>query len=303
MTSIKNLDKDVPLKIEWLLSFLAVTEQGGFTKAARVLHVSQPAVSTHVRELENNLGTRIFEHIGGRVRLTPAGEAVAREARRILEDVRELRRTASDCEGNVEGLLRIGASTTPCNYLLPAILGRFERQFPRAKTLLSTGNSGQVLDLLRINEVDLGIIGLEPDPAEYVLQPFVEDEIVLFSAADHPLARRRKVALADLAKERFCLREQESATRKLVEAVLTRRKLSPTLLELGSPETVKRVVAAGLGIGALSRFALDWELRLGRLAILPVSDFQLKRWLYVVHHRRKHLTRALSALLEMLKPS
>lgn len=301
MTTIKKLDEDLPLKIEWLHSFLGVATEGGFTKAARVLHLSQPAVSTHVRELETNLGTKLFEHVGGTVRLTRAGEAVAREARRILEDVRELRRTVSDSEGNVEGRIRVGASTTPGNYLLPALLGAFERKHPRVRADLRIGNTGRILDLLRVNEVDLGVVGLQPDASEFVSRPFAEDRIVLFASPDHSLARRPKLRLTDLARERLCLREEESATRALVEGYFARRRVSPEVLELASPETVKRAVAAGLGIGALSEVALEWELRLGRLAVLPVSDFELRRRLHVIHHRRKHLGRALGALLEALQ--
>jgi len=128
----------------------------------------------------------------------------------------------------------------------------------------------------------------------------MEDEIVFFAAADHPLARRRRLSVADLEGHRVLLREEESATRRLVEAWFTRRRLSPDVVELGSPETVKRVAAAGLGVGVLSRYAIEWEVRLGQLAALPLSDFKLTRWLFVVHHRRKHLSRSLRALLDIL---
>ncbi len=300
MKSIKKLDDDQPLRIDWLRSFLAVIETGGFTRAARSLRLSQPAVSTHVRELEKSLGSRLFEHVGGRVRVTRAGEAAAREARRLLEDVRELHRTVSESEAGVEGLVKIGASTTPGNYLLPVLLSRFEHKYPRARAVLSIGNSGRIMDLLRLNEVDLGVIGMEPEGEEFTSARFVEDEIVFFASPDHPLARRRKVALSDLVSQRLLLREQESATRKLVEGWFSRRRTPPDVVELGSPETVKRVAAAGMGIGVLSKYAIEWEVRLGQLAQLPVADFSLTRWLYVVHHRRKHLSRGIRALLEIL---
>lgn len=300
MATIKLLDRDIPLKIEWLRSFLAVADLGGFTRAARTLHLSQPAVSTHVRELEENLGTRLFEHVGAKIRLTRPGEAVAHEARRVLEDVRELVRAASDSAGDVQGLVKVGASTTPGNYLLPGPLGAFERRYPKARARLTIGNSGKIIDLLRANEVDLGVVGLEPDPAQFVSRPFYEDEIVLFAGAEHPLARKRKVEVAELSGERLILRESESATRRLIDGWLARHRVEPEVMELGCPETIKRVAAAGLGVGALSRLAIEWEARQGRLKELRVPDLPFRRPLYLVHHRRKRLSRALQALLDLL---
>src|SRR6185436_12981907 len=127
MTSIKLLDRDLPLKLEWLRSFLTVAEVQGFTKAARILHLSQPAVSTHIKELEENMGTRLFEHLGGRIRLSRAGEAAAREARKVLDGVRAFRDAVVESEQTVKGNLALGASTTPGNYLLLPLMGRFER--------------------------------------------------------------------------------------------------------------------------------------------------------------------------------
>jgi DNA-binding transcriptional LysR family regulator len=300
MRVIKILDEDVTVRIEWLRSFLAVRDSGSFTRAARALYLSQPAVSTHVRELEENLGTRLFEHVGNSIRLTRSGEAVARESRRILDGVRDLKAAAAESEESVHGLLRIGASTTPGNYLLPPRLARFERRYPRARVHFTIGNSQKILDLLAVNEVDFGVLGLEPDPSEYVSRRFARDEIVPFVAANHPLARKRRVAVARLVGERFVLREKESATRRLFDRWRGRHEMKGPVLELGCPETVKRAVAAGLGIGILSRAAIEWESKEGRLAELRGVDLAISRWLYVVHHRRKHLGRSLQALLDEL---
>lgn len=288
---------------EWLRSFLAVTDQGGFTRAARVLALSQPTVSTHVSDLEKALGVALLERVGMSIRLTRSGEAVAGQARRVLQELRELRTAALDGEAGVQGPVAIGASTTPGNYLLPPILGRFEREHPRARAVLTIGNTGKILDLLRANAVDLAVVGIEPDPAEFVTRPFVRDEIVVFAAKGHPLAKRRRIGLAALAKERFLLREPDSATRRVFEGWRGRHGIHPPVMELGSPETVKRAVAAGLGVGILSRFALDAELKLGEVAVLDVPSFPIRRWLYLTHHRRKHLSRTLRALMGLLLPS
>jgi DNA-binding transcriptional LysR family regulator len=300
MTSIKLLDKDLPLKLDWVKSFLAVADTGGFTKAAKAIHLSQPAVSTHIKELEANLGTRLFEHIGGRVRLSRAGEAAAREARKVMESVRSFRDAVVESEEMVKGTLALGASTTPGNYLLPPLMGRFERLHPQAKTSLFIGNSTEVLERMTANEVDLGMVGAPPG-ADFIHRPFAQDEIVLFAGSNHRLARKRRLRAADLAGERILRREADSATRGLGDAWFSGERLHPVTMELGSPETVKRAAASGLGIGILSRFAIEWELREKRLVILNVPGFPIRRPLYVAHLRKKHLTPAMKSFLQLVE--
>src|SRR5437588_12905164 len=130
MTSIKLLDKELPVKLDWLRTFLAVAELEGFTKAAKRLRMSQPAVSTHIRELEENLHVKLFEKIGSRIRLSHSGEAVLGEARAIIQGVRHLRDMAHESETGIGGLLTVGASTTPGNYVLPRLLGELARPYP-----------------------------------------------------------------------------------------------------------------------------------------------------------------------------
>ena len=294
----------MPVKLEWLRSFLTVAETGGFTKAAKQLKVSQPAVSTHVIELEKNLGVRLFEKIGHRVRLSHSGEAIVGEARAILQGVRHLQEMAQESETGVGGALTVGASTTPGNYVLPPLLAQFERLYPAVRTRLVIGNSARVLDRLSANEVDLGAVGVNPSAADFVARPLCDDELVVFVPSRHPLARRKgEIPLAELAGERFILRESDSATRRLTEGWLASRKIAPTIMELGCPETVKRAVAAGLGLGILTRFAIAPGAGERDFAVLRVPGFPIRRSLYMVHLRRKRLTRTMTAFLDLLKSS
>jgi molybdate transport repressor ModE-like protein len=300
-TSIKILDRDLPLRLEWLRSFLVVAETGGFSRAARELHLSQPAVWTHVRELEENLGTKLLEPVGGRARLTRAGETAAREARRLLEGVRAFREAVAEAETTVQGVLALGASTTPGNYILPPVMQNFERRYPGARATLSIGNSAKIFDRLRSNEVDLGVVGIEPEGTEFATVALCEDELVLFASRRHPLARAREVSPEDLARQRLVVREPDSATRRLTDRLLARRGARPPLMELGCPETVKRAVAAGLGIGVLSRFAIAGEARYGELVELRAAGFPIRRKIYAAYPRRKHLTRLMTTFLELLE--
>ena len=230
MKPIKLLDKELPVKLEWLRSFLAVSEFEGFTNASKHLQLSQPAVSTHIRELEENLGVELFEKLGNRVRLSRAGEAIVGEARAIVQGVRHLRDMAVESETGVGGVLNVAASTTPGNYVLPRLLGEFERMYPSARTNLVIGNSSRVLERLLANQVDLAAVGIHPPADRFVARPLCEDEIVVFAPRRHPLARRSgPVPLADLARERFILREADSATRKLTEGWFASSKMAPAM--------------------------------------------------------------------------
>ena len=300
MTTIKRLNSELPVKLEWLRSFVAVAETGGFTRAAKALRMSQPAVSTHVKELETNLFTRLFESVGGRVRLTRTGETALGEARRILENVRSLQSAVVESEQLVKGPLVLGASTTPGNYLLPPLMARFERKHPTARASLVLGNTTRIFDRVLSGQVDLGFVGLPPTDPGLHGEPFRTDEIVVFAAADHRLSRRREIPPAELARERVIVREADSATRRLGDGWFEQHGLHPAVMELGSPETVKRAVSAGLGIGLLSRFAIEWEVRDRRLIELKVPGFPFKRELYVVRGKRKHLTPAINAFLALL---
>jgi len=304
MTVIKLLDAELPVKLEWLRSFLAVAETGGFTKAAKELRLSQPAVSTHIMELEKNLGVKLFEKLGQRIRLSHSGEAVVGEARAVVQGVRHLRDMARESETGVGGLLTVGASTTPGNYVLPRLLGEFERLYPGVKTHLVIGNSARILERLRANEVDLGAIGIPPATDEFVTRPLCDDEIVVFAPLRHPLARRRvQIPVADLMRERFILRESDSATRRLTEGWLASQKIAPTIMELGCPETVKRAVGAGLGLGILTKFAISPDAGERDFAVLRVPGFPIRRSLYMAHLRQKRLTRTMTAFLSLLKSS
>ncbi|HYE97793.1 MAG TPA: LysR substrate-binding domain-containing protein [Planctomycetota bacterium] len=292
------------IRLEWLRSFLAVADSGGYSKGARALHMSQPAVSTHVKELETSLGAKLLEKIGGKVRLTASGEAAAADAREILEGVRRLRDSAGRLATEVGGTLAVGASTTPGNYLLPALLGRFERENPGVRTRLLIGNSAHVLGRLLKNEVDLGAVGLKPSAPDFLSERLATDEIVLFVHREHPLARARGlVNPAELARHRFLVRESDSATRRHGDGWFAKHKIRPSVMELGCPETLKRSVAAGLGVGVLSRFAVGAEGGETDFRVLTVPGFPIRRQLFMCWLKRKRLNRTMTSFLDLAKAS
>lgn len=289
-----------PVRLEWLQSLTSVVETGSFSKAARALQLSQPSVSTHLRQLEAALGTALVEKIGGRVRLTPPGAAAVAEARELLEGLRRLREAAAGAQLDVRGGLTVAASTTPANYVLPTLLGRFERSHPGVRTRLVVGNSARVLDLLSRNEADLGALGIEPPPAAFESRPLGWDDIVIFAHRDHPLARQRgAVSPADCARHRFLIRESDSATRRLSDGWFSRHGIRPAVMELGCPETLKRAAAAGLGIGILSKDAVSAPGGETEFRILRVPGFPIRRRLYIAWMKRKRLNRTMTSFLDL----
>lgn len=296
------MTRETGVRLEWLRTFLAVAESGGYSRAARALHMSQPAVSTHVKALEKSLASPLLEKIGGKVRLTPSGVAVADEAREVLDGVRRLRESASRSENEIGGTLAVGASTTPGNYILPDLLGRFEKAHPGVRTRLVVGNSAHVLSRLLKNEVDLGAVGLRPSSADFVVEPLGDDEIVIFAASGHPLARGKgPVSPADLARHRFLMRESDSATRRLSDGWFAKHRVRPAVMELGCPETLKRAVAAGLGVGVLSKFAVTTSGGEAGFKILDVPGFPIRRQLFLTWLRRKRLNRTMTSFVELIR--
>ena len=288
------------LRLEWLRSFLGVVETGGFCRAALALRSSQPTVSTHVKDLETLLGAELLEKAGGRMKPTAPGEAVAATAREILDDVRRLKDSAAQSDVRVAGPLSIGASTTPGNYLLPSLVGRFERAHPEVRTRLWVGNSAQVLRGLLRNEFDLAAVGVVPSDAGLVIAPLGEDDIVVFAGAGHPLARLRgRIAPSECARHRFLLREEDSATRGASRSWFEKHRIHPPVMELGCPETLKRMVAAGLGIGVLSKHALEVGAGKSEFRVLHVPGFPIRRRLHLCRLKRKRLTRTVTAFLEL----
>ncbi|MBI3855911.1 MAG: hypothetical protein HY293_09510 [Planctomycetes bacterium] len=172
------------------------------------------------------------------------------------------------------------------------------------RTHLVIGNSARIIERLQANEVDLGAVGISPPSDDFVSRFLCDDELVVFAPLSHPLARRRaQIPVAELARERFILRESDSATRRLTEGWFANQKISPSILELGCPETVKRAVGAGLGIGILTKLAIGPEAGERDFTALRVPGFPIRRPLYMVHLRRKRLTKTMTAFLDLVKSS
>lgn len=281
------------LRLPHLETFARAAECGSFTAAAQALRLTQAAVSQRVQALERELGTALFERTGGRVLLTDAGRRLYDFAQRILDLHGQARAEVAGLKAPVSGQLLLAASSVPGEHLLPALLSDFRRCYPHVKVRASVGDSMGVLAQVERGEVSLGLVGRRTDNPHLEFRPFASDRLVLVVPPEHPLARRRKVSLKQLAALPLVLREAGSGSRHSFETLLEQAGRSPCdlqiALELGSNEAVKEAVARGAGVAVLSTFAVQKELRAGALHALAVSGLPLDRAMFVVQDRRRVL--------------
>jgi DNA-binding transcriptional LysR family regulator len=282
--------------------FNTVARLLSFTKAAEELHMTQPAVTFQVRQLEEYFNTRLFDRTHNKVNLTPAGERVAEFAERIFDLYAEMESSVRDLTGEISGALTIGASTTIAEYMLPALLGEFKNQYPDINLRLKVSNSEGIVSMVEHNVIDLGVVESPVNNKNLIVEVCHEDQLVLVAAPDHELVKRGgKVNASDIVRYPFVSREEGSGTRDVVMQYLMEHKVSPSdmnfSLELGSPEAIKGAVEAGMGITILSRSIIGKELKLNMLAELPL-DPPLVRPFSFVRQRQKFRVTVMEKLLE-----
>jgi DNA-binding transcriptional LysR family regulator len=283
--------------------FLAIARAGSFRRAAEALHLSQPAISQHVRELETALGARLLDRLARRVALTDAGRVLAEHATRLLTTLTDARQAIQDLQGLERGALTIGASTTPGIYVLPRLLGAFRQRYPGIELTLRLGNSEGIERLVRASELDLGLVGgHQACPGASCLNAGIPDELRLVAPPGHRWASGREVAPARLGEEPLLMREPGSATRELTERMLRAAGVRYREgLVLEHPEAIKQAVLAGLGVAFLSIHAIPGEVASGRLQALRLRGLRLVRHFHLLHHEARTLSasaRAFRALLE-----
>jgi LysR family transcriptional regulator, low CO2-responsive transcriptional regulator len=262
-----------------LVAFLTVVRRGSVTAAAEELVVTQPSVSAAVSALERELGVRLTERSGRTVRPTAAGEAYAPYAADVLGLLEQGARAAREAEEARPHTLRISAVTTAGEYLVPQLIQAFRERRPEVEISLDVGNREVVFQRVLDHVVDVAVTGRIPDDRRLVGHDFADNDFVLVTAPGDRLARRRWVAVEELAGRPWLLREVGSGTRTLVEEFLASRGIEPRLLTLGSNGAIKQAARTGLGVALQSRAAVELELELGLLeTISPRGGLPKRRW-------------------------
>lgn len=288
------------LTLRQLQCFSAVARHLSYTRAAEELHLTQPAVSMQIRQLEQQAGLALTEQLGKQVYLTEAGEEVHRYAKSILGQVDEMDDVLDKLKGFSGGRLRIAAISS-ANYFAPKLLGTFHQRYPDVSVSMDVTNQSAVVKQVIDNEVDMAIMGQPPDNSHLEAIPFMDNPLIIVAEPGHRLAARKRIALKDLEKEVFLTREPGSGTRGAMQRFFREQKLKLTTgMEMGSLSGIKQGVQAGLGLGLLPRGAVEVELMLGRLVELKIKGLPIPRHWYVVMQKGKRLSVAAEEFRHLL---
>jgi DNA-binding transcriptional LysR family regulator len=285
-----------------LRAFYALARTGSFSRAAEFLGISQPAVSLQVKALEEHYAIPLLSRQGRHIALTEAGRLIYGYLERILALGEDMERAIEALKGLRAGSLLLGASTTVGEYVLPAIVGHFHRLYPDIEIKLEIANTSAIAKRVSSHQLDLGFVGDVPDDPELQIEALAEDQIVLIASPENPLSTRGRLGQEDLKGQKLIMREEGSATRRHALRALARLGLElPIAMELGSNEAVKQAVAANLGIGALSAFAVGPQLRSGALVQLELAGWECTRYLNIIYPAAKLLSPAEQAFLNLIR--
>ena len=253
------------LNLTHVRTLQAVVGHGSFSRAAESLHLSQPAVSLHIRQLEERAGHRLLERVGKRAFATKAGELLLEHAVRALGELEAARQALERLRGVVAGRIRVGTGATASTYLLPPLLRRLRSRYPALELVVVTGNSAEIVAAVAGNQLDLGIVTLPISSRSLTVSPLSVDPLIAIAAPGSAWRKRRAIAAPDLARHPLILYERGGTIRRVIDEWFRRGRATPRIaMELGNGEAIKKLVEAGLGLSITSAMSVKAELRAGR---------------------------------------
>ncbi|WP_338833046.1 selenium metabolism-associated LysR family transcriptional regulator [Neomoorella humiferrea] len=288
-----------------MLVFKAVAEQKSFSRAAQLLHLTQPAISLHIQTLEEYFGTRLLERSNRQVTLTEAGRILYNYAQELSRLYNEAQKALAEIGGKVRGQLVVGATLTIGEYLLPRFTGQFKKQYLDVDITVQIANTQEIIRRLLGGELDLSVIEGQIEHPNLIQEDFFQDELVIIVSTNHPWSCRGEITPEELQAEPLILREKGSGTRQVAEAGLKQVGLNPAnlkvIMELGSTQAIKEAVEAGLGAAIISRLAVKKESRHNLLREVRLKGADFRRTFHLAYSRHKHHSAAAQAFLDFLR--
>ncbi len=290
------------VNLDQLRIFQAVAQSRSFTRAANLVHLTQPGISKHIRQMEEYFGVPLFDRSGRKVTLTESGQVLFDATQEIMATIDAAERRIDDLKGLRGGKLRLGTSFPIGVYLLPAVLARFRKRYPAVEVTLDIALSDTIGPKLVANEIDLGLVTYEPRDARLVSRTFMTDELVVIVGRKQRWAAKTRIKPQELTSETFIVAARGAGTRTVVEERL--RSLGivlPNILEFGNLEGVKHAVEAGLGISIQARSVVKREVAAGSLRAIKLVGMDAKIEFLYVWRKNAHLSHAARALIGLLE--
>ena len=292
------------MNLEYFKTFIIVVEKGSFSETAKLVGVSQPAISFQIKVMEKEYGHTLLDRSGNKARPTETGKIFYRFAKDMVRNNELLKESLDRLKNVVSGKLALGASTTPGEYMIPKILGQFKKKFPDVEPELFIADTDDIVEKLANHEIDIAFVGrkISEDNLEY--KKFASDELILITHPRHQLANKKTVTLEEVITCPLILREKGSATRKTFEDLLKNQNIPEenlnVAMELGSIQAILAAVEADLGISIISKFAAERDLSLGSIKTVPFANMHLTRGVYLIYNKNRLMTRAQKEFIDFV---
>ncbi|MGD9280651.1 MAG: selenium metabolism-associated LysR family transcriptional regulator [Desulfobacterales bacterium] len=290
----------------WQLNiFCKVIELKSFSRAGKAVHLSQPTISSHIKDLEDHFSCRLIDRLSKEAIPTKAGELLYGYAKRMLALRDETETVLAEYNGKIQGRLVIGGSTIPGTYLMPQLIADFKRTYPDVIISLVIGDTDHIIDGILKASLELGIVGAKAETRKIVQEKLIEDEMCLIVPAGHRWAGQKRVSLKRLVSEPFIVREHGSGTLKSLGQNLSRCGYSledlNVVAELGSTQAICQGIKTGAGVSVISKLAVAEDIQAGRLNALEIKGLDLKRNFYLTRHRHRSPSPLCRAFVNFLK--
>ncbi|EON71056.1 LysR family transcriptional regulator [Lysinibacillus sphaericus] len=289
------------MQYDALKTLITLVEVKNFTKTSEILHISQPSVSLHIKNLEQEFQTTLFIRSPKSVQITPTGEILYKRAKQIMAIAETAKEDILTFHHAIHGTLVIGASFTIGEYILPPILASIQQQFPQLELQVIIGNTNEIIQCAKLLQVDIGLIEGQAHENELIIKPFMQDELFIVSARNHSLVKQSNITVADLQQQNWVARETGSGTRNYLDHLFRTNGLQvQSLLTISSNQGVKESVMQGLGLSLLSRCVIERELKNGDIALLPFEGQHFMRTFSYLYAPTMKNNRNVETLIEFI---